>query len=58
MLPVTDRHDLHHNLKENPMAKMRKRVSKKKSRRLFSKTSGTHKKNLNEGIPMRGGIRL
>ena len=36
----------------------RKKMSRKKSRKLFTKTSGTHVKNLNEGNPMRGGIRL
>lgn len=36
----------------------RRKMNRKKSRRLFSKTAGmTHKKNLG-GNPMRGGIRL
>lgn len=36
----------------------RKRLSKKGSRRLFTKTAGrTHRKNVSPG-PMRGGIRL
>lgn len=40
------------------MAKMRKRMSKKKSKRLFAKTGlRTHKKNVSPR-PMRGGIRL
>lgn len=36
----------------------RKKMSSGGSKRLFSKTSGTHKKNLNGVRPMRGGIRL
>ena len=40
------------------MAKYRKRMSSKKSKKLFSKTGArTHKKNVYAG-PMRGGIRL
>lgn len=36
----------------------RKKMSKGRSKRLFSKTAkGTHKKNV-AGRPMRGGIRL
>lgn len=38
------------------MAK-RKRMSRSKSRRDFSRKSGTHPKNMSAG-PMRGGIRL
>jgi len=38
--------------------KKRKKLSRGKSRRLFSKTAGrTHKKNVSPA-PMRGGIRL
>jgi len=34
-------------------------IPKKASKRSFSKhASKTHKKNLNRGTPMRGGIRL
>lgn len=40
------------------MARYRKKVSKKKSKKVFSKTAArTNKKNLNDR-PMRGGIRL
>lgn len=35
----------------------RNKMSKRKSRRDFSKKSGTHKKNFRSS-PMRGGIRL
>lgn len=35
----------------------RKRLSRKGSKRLFTGTSGTHRKNYRAG-PMRGGIRL
>ena len=36
----------------------RKKLSKKKSRRLFSKTAAkTHRKNV-RAMPMRGGFRL
>jgi hypothetical protein len=39
--------------------KYRKRVSRGKSRRLFSKTaSRVHKKNAMSGMNSRGGIRL
>lgn len=38
--------------------KNRKRIPKKKSKKLFSKTAkATHKKNISPGV-MRGGIRL
>lgn len=33
-------------------------MSKKYSKKLFTKKSGTHQKNLMRGMPMRGGIRL
>lgn len=37
----------------------RRRISSGKSKRMFSKSgSMTHKKNLPQRIPMRGGIRL
>ena len=37
----------------------RYKMSKKRSKRLFSKTASmTHKRNANRGNPMRGGIRL
>lgn len=37
----------------------RHKMSKKRSKRLFSKTASmTHKRNANRGNPMRGGIRL
>ena len=40
------------------MAK-RKRMGRKKSKKLFSRTAGrTHKKNVNSRTIMRGGIRL
>lgn len=35
----------------------RQKLNKKKSKRLFSKTSGTHRRNISSN-PMRGGIRL
>ena len=38
--------------------KKRQSLSKGKSKRLFSKTSGTHKKNMDGPRPMRGGYRL
>ncbi len=40
------------------MAYRRKSIPKKRSRRLFRKTSGSHRKNLGSTSPMRGGIRL
>lgn len=40
------------------MAKKRKRLTRRKSKKMFKKSAGmTHKKNL-RGSPMRGGIRL
>lgn len=40
------------------MARMRKRIPRRKSKRLFTKTARkVHKKNA-YGRPMRGGIRL
>lgn len=39
------------------MAKMRRPVSRKKSRKSFAKTARPHRKNF-KGAPMRGGIRL
>lgn len=40
------------------MAYRRKKMNRRKSRKLFSRTARrTHKKNLSVG-PMRGGIRL
>lgn len=37
----------------------RQKMSKGRSKRLFSKTASmTHKRNANRGNPMRGGIRL
>lgn len=39
------------------MAK-RKRMSRGKSRRDFSRKSGAHPRNMMMGAPMRGGIRL
>jgi hypothetical protein len=38
--------------------KYRKRVSRGKSRRMFTKTSRVHKKNAMSGMNSRGGIRL
>lgn len=35
----------------------RRKMNKQKSKKLFSKTSGTHSRNVRSG-PMRGGIRL
>ena len=41
------------------MAKYRKRMSRKRSKKLFSRTaSKTHRFNVNSAMPMRGGIRL
>lgn len=37
--------------------RFRQKLRKSKSRRLFRKTSGTHKKNVNPRV-MRGGFRL
>ena len=40
------------------MARKRKKMSRKSSRRQFTRTAGrTHKRNIS-GAPMRGGIRL
>jgi len=39
------------------MAK-RRFLSKAKSKRIFRKSSGTSRRNLSRGTPMRGGIRL
>lgn len=39
------------------MARKRKKMSRRKSRRDFSRKSGVHAKNLRDA-PMRGGIRL
>lgn len=36
----------------------RQKMSKKKSRKVFSRASGHHPKNHQTGRPMRGGIRL
>jgi hypothetical protein len=37
----------------------RQKMSKKRSKKLFSKTASmTHVRNANRGNPMRGGIRL
>lgn len=37
----------------------RMKMSKKRSKRLFTRTASmTHKRNANRGNPMRGGIRL
>jgi hypothetical protein len=37
----------------------RHKISSGKSKRMFSKSGGmTHKKNMPQRIPMRGGIRL
>lgn len=39
------------------MAK-RQKMTKRNSKKDFSRKSGTHSKNLMRGTPMRGGIRL
>lgn len=39
------------------MGKKRKKLPKRKSRKLFRKTAGTHKRNLSPA-PMRGGFRI
>lgn len=39
------------------MSKFRKKMGGRKSRRDFTRKSGTHVKNF-RGVPMRGGIRL
>lgn len=37
----------------------RSKIGRRKSRRSFSRGArGVHRKNLNQGRPMRGGIRL
>jgi len=38
--------------------KKRKRLTRKKSRKIFTKASGVHHKNSMNTMPMRGGIRL
>lgn len=44
------------HIEDNTMR--RRKMGKRKSRRVFKKTAGTHKKNLNNRVIMRGGIRL
>lgn len=39
------------------MARFRKKLKKRVSKKMFRRSAGTHKKNL-RGSPMRGGIRL
>ncbi len=38
--------------------KRRAKLSKKRSKRSFKKSAGTHKKNMPRRAPMRGGIRM
>ena len=42
---------------EEAVMPRRRKISRQKSRRSFTRASGTHKKNV-RGRPMRGGIRL